>query len=124
MNHSKITQYFVTAWYLYLLDYDLAVKAYIRTAVREYEVGKDSIADARTALVHAEHRYLEATGWKYVGADTWLEPARQPWPCGRRELFHGHAVNSQKYWERNVLKRQPENPRSILHWNRESGDTT
>lgn len=54
--------------------------------------------NAYDKLAAAEREYLEASGWKSMGDGIWQEPAgRKLYP---RRLPLGHAVNSQKFYER------------------------
>ena len=114
---NDVTGYFVRAICLDLFGDEIAAEFMLLAALNELKRSKLTVVNARYMLVRAEHEYLRSTGWEYLGNDKWLEPAGRPYNYGydvRRTLFHNHAVNSQKYWERNILRRgEPENPRAI-----------
>ena len=54
---------------------------------------------ARRLLTIAEGFFLEANGWKKVGNDAWKPPASYGFRHSHTRS-HGHAVNSQKYFDR------------------------
>jgi hypothetical protein len=54
----------------------------------------------------AEEEYLLANGWDRIDADDWDEP----WGRSERTLSKGHAVNSQKRYDRMLQEGRPVGP--------------
>lgn len=53
---------------------------------------------ATATLEAAEWAYLLAHGWTYEGEDMWVPPKGYTGREGRKHYRHGHAINSQKYY--------------------------
>jgi hypothetical protein len=59
---------------------------------------ENKYTEAYSKLFEAECDYLRANGWIKVAKDAWKPPEDSYWKYAH-ERKHGHAVNSQKFWD-------------------------
>jgi hypothetical protein len=60
---------------------------------------ENKYTEAYNKLFEAECAYLKANGWKEQPKGEWEPPVGRDW-MHIHKFGHGHAVNSQKFWDR------------------------